>query len=51
MSAKEGRIELMNADCTPLIMAISETGEYWIIKDLTCVISDKSIICVRGIMY
>ena len=51
MSAKEGRIELMDADCTPFIMAITERGEYWIIKDLTCVISDKGISRVRGSMY
>ena len=51
MSTKEGRIVFMDDDCTSFIMAIAETGEYCKIKDLTCVISDKGISCVRGSMF
>ncbi len=60
VSAKEGRIEMPDADCTEHYLSKlpstttntnTTTLRYCKIKDLTCVLSYEGISCVRGSMF
>ena len=62
VSAKEGRIEILDADCTQYYAGTSLITDasgnpnksfikYCKIKDLTCVLSFEGISCVRGSMF
>ena len=58
VSAKEGRIEIPDADCTehylsklPISTSTTTILRYCKIKDLTCVLSYEGISCVRGSMF